>query len=206
MKNPFFLSFFILLGACRDFNPETNHATDYSWINQSPAIVTSVEFIENPTIKDIYNQENSYIYTLVVDTSSNEDLLRKKMYKLHKKLNIPFVTTKQDREKFMLENRLSSLEAFEYKSSNDNINQTWRDSWGSDSYYRIKIFCYLSLNPFVKLNNSCESNKTIALIGGVFNSKKLADSALNILKREETQSFLVTQRGSTFTTYETRTE
>jgi UDP-N-acetylmuramate dehydrogenase len=53
MKNFLFFLCSLSLVACRDFNPETNQATDYSWVNQSPAIVTSVEYIENPTIKNV---------------------------------------------------------------------------------------------------------------------------------------------------------
>jgi hypothetical protein len=212
MKNFLFFLCSLSLVACRDFNStNTYEFSSQKQVKLTPPI-TSVESIESPTIKDSYNQEASYIYTVVVDTGSNEHLLRNKMYKLHDKLKIPFMRVLQERsgntssDKYVIENGLYPIKFFNQNISGQNEPITWRNSWANNSITRTDFFIYMSLNDHTIMNDDSKSKKTIALIGGVFDSKKSADSALSIFKKEESQAYLLTNRGYIYITSATMSQ
>jgi hypothetical protein len=206
MKNFLFFLCSLSLVACRDFNStNTYEFSSHKQVKLTPP-VTSVESIESPTIKNFYGQEDTYLYTVVLDTSSNEHLLRDKMFKLHNKLKIPFVRVIKDRtgnsssDKYILEDGLSPKNLFNECGSGINTALTWSNSWVNFSLINTDSFIYMSLRDHTIKCDDSPSYKWYTLIGGVFDSKKRADSVLSIFKKEESQAYLQIERGCIYIT------
>lgn len=201
MKNFLFFLCSLSLFACRDFNStNTYEFSSHIQVKHTPP-VTSVESIESSTIKDFYGQEGTYLYTVILDTSSNEQLLRNKMYNLHNKLKIPFVRVIKDRagnsirDKYILEDGLSPKNLFNEFGSGINAALTWSNSWVNFSLINTDSFIYMSLRDHTIQCDDSPSYKSYTLIGGVFESKKNADSVLRIYKKEESHAYLQIERG-----------
>jgi hypothetical protein len=206
MKNFLFFLCSLSLVACRDFNStNTYEFSSHKQVKLTPP-VTSVESIESPTIKNFYGQEDTYLYTVVLDTSSNEQLLRDKMYKLHNKLKIPFVRVIKDRtgnsirDKYILDDGLSSINLFNENDFWKGAALTWSNSGVNLSLINTDSFIYMSLRDHTIRCDDSPSYKSFTLIGGVFESKKNADSALRIYKKEESQAYLQIERGCIYIT------
>jgi hypothetical protein len=206
MKNFLFFLCSLSLVACRDFNSNTtNEFSSHKQVKLAPP-VTSVESIESPTIKDFYGQEGTFLYTVVLDTSSNEQLLRDKMFNLHNKLKIPFVRVIKDRtgnssrDKYILEDGLSPKNLFNEFGSGINMALTWSNSWVNFSLINTDSFIYMSLRDHTINCDDSPSYKWYTLIGGVFESKKNADSALRIYKKEESHAYLQIEPGCIYIT------
>ena len=203
MKNFLFFLCSLSLVACRDFN-STN---TYEFSSQKQVKlkltppVTSVESIESPNIKNFYGQEDTYLYTVVLDTSSNEHLLRDKMYKLHNKLKIPFVRIIKDRfgnasrDKYILDDGLSPTNLFNENDSGKNKPLTWKNHWANDNNKMTDFCTYMSLRAISLKFDDSTIYTNFTLIGGVFDSKKRADSVLRIYKKEESQAYILIDRG-----------
>ena len=204
MKNFLFFLCSLSLVACRDFNStNTYEFSSHKQVKLTPP-VTSVESIESPTIKNFYGQEDTYLYTVVLDTSSNEQLLRDKMFKLHNKLKIPFVRVIKDRfgnasrDKYIMEDGLSPTNLFNENGSGKNKPLTWKNSWANDNNKMTDFSTYMSVRAIPLKFDDSTIYTNFTLIGGVFNSKKLADSALRIYKKEESQAYIQIDRGCMF--------
>jgi hypothetical protein len=204
MKNFLFFLCSLSLFACRDFNStNTYEFSSHKQVKPTPP-VTSVESIESPTIKNFYGQEDTYLYTVVLDTSSNEHMLRDKMYKLHYKLKIPFLRVIKDRcgntskDKYILEDGLSPTNLFDENGSGKNKTLTWKNSWAYDNNKMTDFFTYMSLRAISLKFDDSTIYTNFTLIGGAFNSKKRADSALCIYKKEESQAYIQIDRGCMF--------
>lgn len=204
MKNFLIFLCSLSLVACRDFNStNTYEFPSHKQVKLTPP-VTSVESIESPTIKNFYGQEDTYLYTVVLDTSSNEHLLRDKMFKLHNKLKIPFVRVIKDRfgnasrDKYMLEDGLSPTNLFNENGSGKNKPLTWKNSWANDNNKMTDFSTYMSVRAISCTFDDSTIYTNFTLIGGVFNSKKRADSVLRIYKKEESQAYILIDRGCMF--------
>lgn len=204
MKNFLFFLCSLSLVACRDFNStNTYEFSSHKQVKLTPP-VTSVESIESPTIKNFYGQEDTYQYTVVLDTSSNEHLLRDKMFKLHNKLKIPFVRVIKDRfgnanrDKYIMEDGLSPTNLFNENGSGKNKPLTWKNSWSNDNNKMTDFPTYMSLRAISLKFDDSTIYTNFTLIGGVFNSKKRADSVLRIYKKEESQAYILIDRGCMF--------
>lgn len=203
MKNLFFL-IIISLVACREFDPKPPEIFSSTNPDLYTPPVTSVEEVESITLKDANNRELSYLYTIIVDTGSNEELLRNKMYRLHEKFKIPYLKVLQDgkttiqSEDYVFETGLTPLKLFNDTCFLDNECVTWKNFWANYRESKQIFLHNLSLYDFSLLNNSPKSQKTFALSGGIYHSKKDADSALRFFKKVESQAYLFTQRGYFF--------
>ena len=201
MKNFLFFLCSLSLVACRDFNStNTYEFSSHKQVKLTPP-VTSVESIESTTIKNFYGQEDTYLYTVVLDTSSNEHLLRDKMYKLHNKLKIPFVRVIKDRfgnasrDKYILDDGLSPTNLFNENDSGKNKPLTWKNHWANDNNKMTDFCTYMSLRAISLKFDDSTIYTNFTLIGGVFDSKKRADSVLRIYKKEESQAYILIDRG-----------
>jgi hypothetical protein len=201
MKNFLFFLCSLSLVACRDFNStNTYEFSSHKQVKLTPP-VTSVESIESPNIKNFYGQEDTYLYTVVLDTSSNEHLLRDKMYKLHNKLKIPFVRVIKDRfgnasrDKYILDDGLSPTNLFNENDSGKNKPLTWKNHWANDNNKMTDFCTYMSLRAISLKFDDSTIYTNFTLIGGVFDSKKRADSVLRIYKKEESQAYILIDRG-----------
>ena len=204
MKNLLFFICSLSLVACRDFNStNTYEFSSHKQVKLTPP-VTSVESIESPTIKDFYGQEDTYLYTVVLDTSSNEQLLRDKMFKLHNKLKIPFVRVIKDRfgnasrDKYIMEDGLSPTNLFNENGSGKNKPLTWKNSWANDNNKMTDFSTYMSVRAISLKFDDSTIYTNFTLIGGVFDSKKRADSVIRIYKKEESQAYILVDRGCMF--------
>jgi hypothetical protein len=206
MKNFLFFLCSLSLVACRDFNStNTYEFSSHKQVKLTPP-VTSVESIESPTIKNFYGQEDTYLYTVVLDTSSNEQLLRNKMYNLHNKLKIPFVRVIKDRtgnssrDKYILDDGLSPKNLINENDFWKGAALTWSNSGVNFSLINTDFLICMSLRDHTIKFHDSPSYNCFTLIGGVFESKKNADSALRIYKKEESQAYLQIERGCIYIT------
>lgn len=130
----------------------------------------------NDLVEDKTNNDYATYFIVVVDTSSNYYSLHKKMYDIHRRLSIP----------------IDTMGRF-YNSSKNLIALADNDE---DEIYAGNYFPRrfpsdnLSLE-YLSFYQSQAGEKTIALVTGIYEKEKSADSVVTILKRTENKVFKI---------------
>lgn len=118
--------------------------------------------------------DHATYYVIIADTSLDYNFLHTKMFILNKELNISIDTMgryfNKDKNRIVLpENDTDKMYAGEY-------------------YPRRDPSANLSLE-YLSFYNSQAGEKTIALVAGIYETQKSADSALIVLKNKEKKTF-----------------
>lgn len=168
MKHLLSLIFYTALFACGTTQKESTAPVIK---NKTPKIDSVV--IENTA--DSVDSDNATYFIVVADTNINYYLLHAKMFKLSKKYNLAIDTMGR------YYNTTKNLIALP-DNDEDEI-------YAGDYYPRRFPSETLSLE-YLNLYHSPSGEKTIALVTGIFETEKSADSALAILKRLEKKAFI----------------
>lgn len=208
MKN--FLVLFIILGSvsCGNRNTANNQVIAANPQVQTFKGVTSVDSILSPGIKSSDNTELSIFYKIIIDTSDNEDLLREKMYRLHKKLQLPFARQIINIDPckpsiLVMETSPTILDRASEKIIKDGAPFFLDDISKKDfctSYLVVHKNEGISNNdiyrPLIRFDyvyTSCplqSYNKSAALIVDVFQSKKIAQDIFAQIKKFEKNAYM----------------
>ena len=109
----FFLLLLLLCGlfACNINQSDFLYNNTVSVQPRKSTPITSISEIEATGLKDFNNREIKYVYKIFVDSSSNQEILLKKMYQLQRKIKFPFTRPlrepKNGRYAFVMENDVS---------------------------------------------------------------------------------------------------
>lgn len=165
MKFPFLFLFITALSAC---------VTSKS-IHQKDAATLHSENVKNKTI--LVNQTFDYetFYIVVADTHTSYQLLQQKMYELNTRLNIPIDTMGRYYDK------VKDLIVLPLDDDEDEL-------YGGEYFPRRFPSATLSLEYF-DVYKIGAGKKTIALVTGIYENKKSADSALQVIKRVHVNAF-----------------
>ena len=126
---------------------------------------------------DSLDENYKTYYVVVADTSQSYWILHKKMFDLHRKLKIPIDT--MDR----YYNKEKNLIAF-------SNNEKFYDSYAGEYFPRRFPSVNLSLEYLNFYQNQAGAN-TIALVIGIYESEKSADSIFNVILKKEVKVFKI---------------
>ncbi len=170
-KQSFYLALIILLSACE---------TALSDKKTTPVQITKEDSIINHTqnnnAKDTADNDYATYFVVVADTSSDYFLLRKKMFYINKQTGIPIDTAGR------FYNKVKNLIALPDNDA-DEI-------YAGDYLPRRFPSNNLSLE-YLGLYQKQAKEKTIALVTGIYETEKRADSVLVILQKIEKKTFKI---------------
>ncbi len=136
----------------------------------------SVKDSSGSSTSDIGTTDNVTLYFTIADTGQNYFALREKMFVLNKALNIPIDTM----------NRYYNREKNEIILSENDEDDMYRGEY----FPRRFPSQNLSLEYYhTYIDNSTQKN--IALVTGIYETRKSADSALTILRPYAVHAFVV---------------
>lgn len=132
--------------------------------------------VDHTALEDSVNYDNATYFIVVADTSTDYYLLNKKMFDLNKQFTIPIDTMDRfyDKTKNLIalpnnhEDEIYAGDYFPRRFPSENLSLEY-------------------LNFYQKL----AGEKTIALVTGIYETEKSADSALIILQKIETRAFKI---------------
>jgi len=172
MRNIPFIVLALVFASCntqaKKENIAQNEIMDTARIFQNDSAKNSDEAIDTTD----YDHANYFI--VVVDTGLKYSPLQTKMYALSKKLNLPIDTMGRH---FNTSKNLIAL-------ADDNQDEMY----AGDYYPRRDVSEHLSLE-YLNFYLPDAADKNIALVAGIYEDEKEADSLLTILKRADKSSF-----------------
>ena len=128
------------------------------------------------TAADAGDSEYETMYAVIADTGTNYYMLDSKMYAISRKMNLPIDT--MDRH-------------FDAAKNSIVLPDTIDDEMYRGEYYPRRDFSrYLSLDYYVVYSRNTTQNN-IALIAGLYETQKSADSLCTLLKQAENKAFVV---------------
>ncbi len=122
------------------------------------------------------NENNATYFIVVADTNRNYYALHKKMFDLNRQLHIPIDTMGR------YYNKAKNLIA---------LHDNGEDEMYAGEYYPRR---YPSENlslEYLNLYQNLAGEKTIALVAGIYEHEKSADSAMDVLKKTEKKVFKI---------------
>ena len=195
----------ILLVSCDRFNSDSALAISPKVKKITPIGITSVDEIIQPGIKSLDNKELTVFYKIIVETSNDEETLREKMYQLQRKLKIPFARQFVDFNNsgsftYIAESEPSIIDRASQKITKDACPSFPIDLCLNRPVPKSDMIptMYVPL-PLLRFDfcfASCpltSSNKSVALIVETYQSKKVADSMLTLVKKYEKNAYLSMQ-------------
>lgn len=172
MTKQFFIILTAILTACRATPSDRNKNKA-----QSNEIDTTVNVsIDNSVAEDTIDYDYATYFVVVADTGSNYYFLYKKMFDLNRQLNRSIDTMGRSY------NKVKNLIALP-DNDEDEI-------YAGDYFPRRFPSDNLSLE-YVSFYQEQAGDKTIALVTGIYETEKSADSALTILKKTEKKAFKI---------------
>lgn len=169
LRRTYILSF-LLLNACNSPLSDKNKPT---------AEIKTIDCVVKNTIvdeaKSEENDEATY-FVLIADTGFNYLVLHQKMIALHSQLKIPIDTMGR-----------SYNEAKELIVLPDNDE----DELYAGAYYPRRFPSDNLSLEYLNFYKKQSDEKTIALVTGIYETEKSADSALSIIKELEKKAFIV---------------
>lgn len=166
----------IFLTACGIKSTDKNIAdVDSTKIDTTTSLQTTVTN-ENSVGEDTTDYNNATYFVVVADTSLYYSILHKKMFDLNRKFKIP----------------IDTMGRFYDKTKNlialpDNDED---EIYAGDYFPRRFPSENLSLE-YLNFYQSQAGEKTIALVTGIYETEKSADSALTILSKTEKNAFKI---------------
>ncbi|MFY7734867.1 MAG: hypothetical protein ACOVSR_15410, partial [Bacteroidia bacterium] len=131
---------------------------------------------ENIAIAETSELDSATYFVVVADTSTDYYMLHTKMFDLHSKLNLPIDTMRR------YYNKAKNLIALP-ETDQDEV-------YAGDYYPRRNPSVNLSLE-YLNIYQRQSGEKTIALVTGIYETEKSADSALTVLDKTEKKVFKV---------------
>ena len=195
----------ILLVSCDRFNSDSALAISPKVKKITPIGITSVDEIIQPGIKSLDNKELTVFYKIIVDTSDNEELLREKMYQLQRKLKLSFARQYIDFNRwgsytYIPEREPSIIDRASQKITKNGSSTSLIGFFINDPISKSDMIPTNHVLPpiirFDFLFSSCpltSSDKTVALVVEIQQSKKVADSMLTQIKKYEKKAYLTMQ-------------
>lgn len=170
MKHLSFIALAFFFTACNTNATKQNETAqvDTTTISQFDTSQNSSEII------DTADYDHADYFIVVADTGSNYFPLQEKMYALSKQLNIPIDTMGRHY------NTTKNLIAL----ADDDEDEMY----AGDYYPRRDVSEHLSLE-YLNFYQPEAPDKTIALVAGIYEAEKGADSLLSILKKADKNSF-----------------
>jgi hypothetical protein len=176
MKIYFYILTIVLLTACGTTLTDKNAVEVQSIKIDTTLHIQDTALTDSIIIEDTTDFENATYFVLVADTSLNYSVLHKKMFYLNRKLNIPIDTMGRyyNKTKNLIalpdddEDDLYAGDYFPRRFPSDNLSLEYLD------FYQRKA-----------------TEKTIALVAGIYETEKSADSALTVLRKKEQKAFKI---------------
>ena len=166
----------VFLTACGTTSADKNQAdVDSTKIDKTTSLQTNVGTY-NSVEQDTTDNNNATYFVVVADTSSDYSTLHQKMFDLNSKLKIPIDTMGR------FYNKTKNLIALP-DNDKDEI-------YAGDYFPRRFPSDNLSLE-YLNFYQKQACKKTIALVTGIYETEKSADSALTVLHRTEKKVFKI---------------
>jgi hypothetical protein len=165
----------VFLTACGTTADKNEVEIDSAKIDSSTSLQTNVT-ADNNVADDTTDYDYATYFIVVADTSTDYYLLHKKMFNLSRHLNIPIDTMGR------FYNTIKNLIALP-DNDEDEI-------YAGDYFPRRFPSDNLSLE-YLNFYQRQASEKTIALVTGIYETEKSADSALTVLHKTEKKVFKI---------------
>lgn len=176
MKQIIYILLMIILISCGSSPIEKNEKQVHSKENESRSRGnTSISFDSSNKV-GVNEDDFATYYVIVTDTSLDYFILQKKMIDLNKKWNIPIDTMGR------FYNKTKNLITL----SDDDKDEIY----AGDYFPRRFPSNNLSLE-YLSFYQSLASNKTIALVAGIYESEERADSLMSVLSKAEKNVFKI---------------
>lgn len=173
MKQHLYKVLMIILSACGTSSSDKNGMINESGNTDSATGLYSTVPSVNSLAEDTSNIEYATFFVVVADTSPDYYILQTKMFDLYGKLNIP----------------VDTMGRFYNKSKNlialpDNDED---EMYAGDYFPRRFPSDNMSLE-YLNIYQSNAGEKTIALVTGIYETEKSADSALKVIQKGREKS------------------
>lgn len=176
MTRHIYIIFTVFLTACGTTSTDKNEAViESTKTDTSTSLQTNVATDSN-IAEDNTDYYNATYFVVVADTSQVYSILHKKMHDLSSKLKIPIDTMGR------YYNKTKNLIALP-DNDEDEI-------YAGDYFPRRFPSDYLSLE-YLNFYQKQSGDKTIALVTGIYETEKSADSALNVLYKTVEKGFKI---------------
>lgn len=177
MKFCIYLSLFMIVLSCSK-NSASKSSLGLKSKNIANGKSTTIEIplVNKTKIEDTLNYDFALYYVVVADTSLDYYYLQKKMFNLNTKLQIPIDTLGRYYNK--TKNRIVLPD-----NDEDEI-------YAGDYYPRRDVADYLSLE-YMGIYKTKTRNNNIAIVTGIYEEEKKADSALIAIKNIEKKAFKI---------------
>jgi hypothetical protein len=176
MTRHIYIILIAFLTACGTTSTDKKEAeVDSAKIDTTTNLQTNVAE-DNNVAEDTTDYNNATYFVVVADTSADYYLLHKKMFNLNRRLNIPIDTMGR------FYNKTKNLIALP-DNDEDEI-------YAGDYFPRRFLSDNLSLE-YLDFYQRQAGEKTIALVTGIYETEKSADSALTVLHKTEKKVFKI---------------
>lgn len=166
----------VLLTACRPTSTDKNGVEVDSARIDTKSSLQTIAATGNSVEEETIDRDNAKYFIVVVDTGLDYRTLNRKMYDLNSKLKIPIDTMGR------IYNKTKNLIALP-ENDKDEI-------YAGDYFPRRFPSDNLSLE-YLNFYQRQAGEKTIALVTGIYETEKSADSALNVLRKMEKNVFKI---------------
>ena len=175
MKHYIFIFATVILSACGAATSD-NHRSDIQSNKVDTSSVSAIVSTNKSEMEDTTDNDYATFFVVVADTSTDYYFLHKKMFDLNGQLNIPIDTMGRfyNKTKNLIalpdddEDELYAGDYFPRRFPSENLSLEYLD------FYQKKA-----------------GDKTIALITGIYENEKSADSALTVLHKTEEKVFKI---------------
>lgn len=176
MKSYFFILVTAIIASCGTASPDKNEKEgDSIDIKTALGFHASLE-ADSALYNDTTNYDHATYFVLVADTNLEYSVLRKEMFDINEQLNIPIDTMGR------FYNKTKNLIALP-----DNDADVM---YAGDYFPRRFPSSNLSLE-YLDFYQRKSREKTIALVAGIYETEKSADSALTALQKNVTRAFKI---------------
>ena len=166
----------VILNACGTIPTDKNNEDVQSKKVETRTSLKSHDSLDNNQLEDTTDYNNATYFVVIADTSLDYSILSKKMFDLNRKLNISIDTMGR------FYNKTKNLIALP-DNDEDEI-------YAGDYFPRRFPSENLSLE-YLDFYQRQAGEKTIALVTGIYETEKNADSALTILQKTEKKVFKI---------------
>ncbi len=177
----YMFKYLLLLAACSVFACGTPSSNNYNAASDSTKsdtnkISENSNNAENTEMEDSLDENMATYFVVVADTGLNYYVLQHKMFDIHRKLHIPIDT--MDRYYNKKKNLIACPDNYD-----DEV-------YAGEYYPRHDPSDHLSLE-YLGVYQKNTRDKTIAIVTGIYEAEREADSALIALKRVEPKVFKI---------------
>lgn len=174
MKNIISLLLIVIFSACTSSNNKEKQSQANA--SDTAIISASIDSSENNIAEDSVNHDIEKFFIIIADTGTDFYSLNKKMYDLNKQLQLPIDTM----------NRY-----FNKKKNSIVLHENDEDKLYAGHYFPRRFPSESLSLEYLDVYQDDAGKKTFALVTGIYEKNKSADSALAILKSKEKNAFKI---------------